>query len=253
MSDWNPEKYLLFKNQRTQPARDLARRVCEREAASIVDIGCGPGNSTAILKATFPKAALLGIDSSKQMIQKARQEHPEIDFLLCGAQNLTGEYDLLFSNACLQWIPDHATLIPGLMRHLTTGGTLAVEIPMNQAEPLYEIIKETASEPRWNLEQVPLEKNEALRPEEYYDILSACSGEFELWETVYYHALPSHESLIDWVRSARLRPYLQVLSEEETREFEREILVRAKAAYAYTQAHEVILKFRRFFFTAKKQ
>lgn len=248
MSDWNPEKYLLFKNQRTQPALDLANRVRSCQAKTVVDIGCGPGNSTAVLKDVFPHAKILGIDNSANMISKAKAQHSGLDFQVCSAEDLTGSYDLLFSNACLQWIPNHETLIPQLMGKLTEHGVLTVQMPMNWNEPLFRIIKAVAAKPKWDFKNVCFERNDTLSPEAYFDILSACSGSFEIWETVYYHAMPSHEHLIEWVRGTRLRPYLDVLNEEQKVEFEQEILSMVRDAYPFTASGEVVLEFRRFFF-----
>ena len=252
MSDWNPKKYLLFKNQRTQPAIDLAKRVEKYNPKTIVDIGCGPGNSTAVLREVFPDADIIGIDSSESMIDRAKKEYADIKFSICSAEELSGTYDLIFSNACLQWIPDHEKLIPQLMNKLTNKGVLAVQIPMNSDEPLFRIIKDVAADGKWNFENVYFEKNDTLSPKEYFDILSQCSSSFELWETVYYHAMPSHEQLIEWVRGTRLRPYLAVLNEAQKMEFEQDILSKAKAAYPITASGEVVLKFRRFFFVAQK-
>lgn len=252
MSDWNPEKYLLFKKQRTQPATDLANRVLDCEPKTVVDIGCGPGNSTAVLKSVFPNADILGIDSSENMINKASAEHKDLHFEVCDAESLDGKYDLLFSNACLQWIPDHKKLIPGLMEKLCEGGALAVQMPMNQQEPLFRIIRDVAAKEKWNFESVHFEQNDTLTPEEYFDILSQCSSSFQIWETVYYHALPSHRHLIEWVSSTRLRPYLDALDGKQKEEFENEILAKTKAAYPITASGEVVLKFRRFFFVAYK-
>lgn len=114
MSDWNSTQYLKFKNERTQPARDLAMRIINNPK-TIVDIGCRPGNSTQVLRDVFPNSEIIGIDSSPNMIEKARAEHPDMSFQLCSVQSLDGRYDLLFSNACLQWVPDRDTLIPSLM------------------------------------------------------------------------------------------------------------------------------------------
>lgn len=252
MSDWNPERYLLFKNQRTQPAMDLAKRVAKYNPQTIADIGCGPGNSTEVLRTVFPTSDILGIDSSANMIEKAIKDHPGIKFLKCGAEDLVGTYDLLFSNACLQWIPDHENLIPLLMSKLNPNGVLAVQIPMNAEEPLFRIIKDAASQSKWHFEDVHFEKNDTLTPYLYFDILSHCSSSFELWETVYYHAMPSHEQLIEWVRGTRLRPYLDALNDVQQAEFENDILLRVKEVYPIMENGEVILKFRRFFFIAQK-
>lgn len=250
MSEWNPEAYLKFKQQRTQPALDLARRVQGDDPKTIADIGCGPGNSTATLRNVFPHAKIIGIDNSPSMIEKARASYPETEFLLCDAASLPGTYDLLFSNACLQWIPDHHTLIPHLMTKLNAGGALAVQVPMNGEEPLYRIIREVAAEKKWGFDKIKLETNETLQPNGYFDILGTASNRFDMWETVYTHAMPSHEHLLDWVRSTRLRPYLDALDEESGRAFEGEILRRVREVYPVMQSGEVLLRFRRFFFVA---
>ena len=252
MSNWNSELYLKFKQQRTQPAIDLVSRVRSLAPENIIDIGCGPGNSTAVLKSFFPMARLLGVDSSQNMIDKAKQAHPDIDFALGDAHEISGGYDLIFSNACLQWIPDHKELLPELMGKLNDGGTLAVQIPCNGNEPLYRIVFEVAADPKWGFQNIALEPNGVLSSEEYFNILSACSSSFDIWETVYYHALPSHQALLDWIKGTRLRPYLNALSKEQAALFEKEILDRATEAYPVMKNGTVILKFRRLFFTATK-
>lgn len=140
MAEWNSGLYRKFENQRTQPARDLAERIKGTNPHTVLDIGCGPGNSTAVLKAVFPCAQITGIDNSENMIQRAKSEYPDIQFELCDVHAILGRYDVLFSNACLQWVPEHRTLIPELMSKLNDGGILAVQMPMNGDEPLYKII-----------------------------------------------------------------------------------------------------------------
>lgn len=250
MSQWNPQQYLLFRQQRTQPAIDLVNRLQPYSPATVVDIGCGPGNSTSVLQKAFPHAAVVGIDSSLPMIQKARAEYSNLTFEEGDAQSLTGHYDLLFSNACLQWIPHHEQLIPQLMQHVNPNGILAVQIPMNQSEPLFCIIREVARQSRFHFESVHFEQNDSLSPREYYNILSDCSDHFDMWETVYYHKLPSHAHLLEWVRSTRLRPYLDCLNQQEQQFFEACIMEKAKKAYPLTPKGEVIFPFKRFFFLA---
>lgn len=252
MTSWNPSQYLKFKNQRTQPAVDLAMRTLKYNPKTVIDIGCGPGNSTFVLKELFPNADITGIDSSPKMISKAQKEYPDIKFEIGDAKAINGKYDLIFSNACLQWIPNHCTLIPSLMDKLNTGGILAVQIPMNSDEPLFHIIRDVASEEKWDFSEMKLQPNETLTPPEYYSILSDCSSEFDMWETKYYHTLPNHQALVDWVKGTRLRPYLDCLSAEKGAEFENEIVKRSKALYPLTDNGNVVLGFRRFFFTALK-
>lgn len=252
MSDWNSELYLKFKQQRTQPALDLVSRVRTLTPERMLDLGCGPGNSTAVLHSAFPNANVLGIDNSPNMIEKAKVEHPEISFQLCDAHGISSGCDLIFSNACLQWIPDHKELLPELMGKLNDGGTLAVQVPCNGNEPLYRIVFEVAADPKWGFQNIVLEPNGVLQSEEYFNILSVCSSSFDIWETVYYHALPSHQSLVDWIKGTRLRPYLNALSEEKAALFEKEILDRVIKTYPVMKNGTVVLKFRRLFFTATK-
>lgn len=252
MADWNANQYLKFKKQRTQPAIDLAMRVIDRAPQTIADIGCGPGNSTAVLKGLFPHADIVGIDNSPNMIEKARREHPDMAFRLGDARALEGKYDLLFSNACLQWIPDHDVLIPTLMEKLNDGGVLAVQIPMNGAEPLFKLIDEVAAQDRWSLQDVALPTNKTLTPSEYFDILSGCSAAFDMWETKYCHPLADHKALVEWVKGSRLRPYLDFLGEKRGAEFEAELVDRAGTLYPAQKNGSVVLGFRRFFFTAQR-
>ena len=252
MLDWNSNQYLKFKNQRTQPAIDLAVHVKANDPKTIVDIGCGPGNSTAVLKNIFPHAEIIGIDSSPNMIEKAQNEHPDIKFQLCDALALDGKYDMLFSNACLQWIPNHDTLIPSLMQKLNNGGVLAVQIPMNNNEPLFKLIKEIIQESKWGIKDVSVQPNKTLSPNEYFNILTGCSSSFDMWETKYYHNLPDHKALIEWVKGTRLRPYLEHMNQKQCVEFETEIMEKAKGLYPVMENGEVILGFCRFFFTAIK-
>ena len=252
MADWSSSQYLKFKNQRTQPAVDLAMRVVEKRPKTVVDIGCGPGNSTAVLRRIFPDAELLGIDSSPDMIERARREHPDLRFRLCDARALEGQYDLLFSNACLQWIPDHASLIPALMDKLREGGTLAVQMPMNGEEPLYHLIREMAAEPEWGLRDAVLQTNETITPAAYFDILTGCAADFDKWEVKYYHPLADHRALVEWVKGTKLRPHLDFLGAERGRQFEEALVRRAAALYPVRKDGGVVLGFRRFFFTAER-
>ncbi len=244
---WNSSQYLLFENQRNQPAIDLLKRLAECKPHTIADLGCGPGNSTQLLRQTFPLAKIVGIDNSEDMIQRACKEHCDLEFVQKDLRELTGQYDLLFSNACLQWVPAHKTLIPELLTHLNPGGIFAAQFPMNHAEPLYQIIQSVASEDRWGFTNVELDYNGTLTPHEYFDLLSeTCSG-FQLWETRYYHNLKNHEALIEWVKGTRIRPYLSLLSDPDKKAFEAEILRKVKDAYPIMKNGEVILCFNRFF------
>lgn len=252
MAEWNSKQYLKFENQRSRPALDLVNRLKGYAPEKVLDIGCGPGNSTHILKTAFPAADVLGIDNSPAMIEAAEKNYKDISFQLCDVNSITGTYDMLFSNACLQWVPDHRQLLPELMGRLNNGGILAVQFPMNGDEPLYRIIDDVAADNKWGFHNVSLDAHGTLKPNEYFDILTECSGEFDIWETTYYHNLPDHRALVEWVKGTRIRPYLAHLSQEEGALFELEIVERAEQIYPVMRNGEVILRFRRFFFTAVK-
>lgn len=256
MSEWSSEQYLKFKNQRTQPAVDLAKRIADKNPRTVLDIGCGPGNSTAVLKNTFPASRVVGIDSSPDMIEKAKASYADTEFKLCDiAADMESleNYDVIFSNACLQWVPNHKTLIPALFKKLNDGGVLAVQIPMNYKEPLFVVENEVLSEPRWGFADKKIRTIATLPPEEYFDILASCTNDFDIWETVYYHRMPSVAAMIEWIKGTSLRPYLNALDEKKAKELEAEITERAAEVYTKQENGEYIFRFRRFFFVARKQ
>lgn len=256
MADWNSKQYLKFEKERTQPSRDLITRIEAAHPDNILDIGCGPGNSTYELKKRWPHASVCGIDSSEDMIKTAKAAHKDIDFMLVDASTelhkLNREYDIVFSNACIQWIPDHNKLLRDMMGLLKDGGILAVQIPMNFNEPIHQLIKEVTHREAWaDLRPWELETN-CLSKEEYFDLLADLCTDFELWETIYMHRMPSHEAILEWYKGTGLRPYLNQLGEESQDKFEKEILELIKERYPVQKNTEVVFRFPRFFFIGKK-
>ena len=256
---WNSDQYLKFKKERTQPSIDLANRIKLNDPQKIIDIGCGPGNSTKVLFDRFPCAeSITGADFSENMIAKAREEYggSGIDFMLFDAtrdfSKLSDDYDVVFSNACIQWVPDHPKLISDMMGVLKKGGVLAVQTPMNYREPIHRIIAETVESEKWARKFSYRRIFYNLTPEEYHDLLSEISSDFTLWETVYCHRMPSHESIMEWYKGTGLKPYLSQLEGEDATEFEKEIFEKVKEAYPVQKNGEIIFRFPRFFFTAIK-
>lgn len=256
MSDWNSELYLKFKAQRTQPAIDLAARL-EGEPSEIIDLGCGPGNSTRVLKNRFPNAHIIGADSSENMLKKARLENPNLDFMLLDLNDdlseYNGKFNVVFSNACFQWLPNHRELLPKVFELLKSGGVLAAQIPMNYDEPIHKIIRRISESPKWS-EKFPEKRIfGTLTIPEYHDIISSMTNDFELWQTIYCHRMPSIESIIEWYRSTGLRTYLAALSEEDGAEFIAEISAQLEKEYPKQANGEIIFRFPRFFFIAKRE
>ncbi len=255
MLQWDSAQYLKFENQRTRPAVDLAERIPLCAPETILDVGCGPGNSAAVLKKRFPNAHIIGIDNSPQMIESAKISCPSLHFELIDANadlSKLGAFDLVFSNACIQWIPDHSALIPKLFDLVHPGGCLAIQIPMNQDAPIQQLIRQTVMHPAWKSKFNNPRIFHTLTPVEYYDILSACSPVCDIWTTTYFHILPDTRAILEWYRGTGLRPYLEVLSEDERDIFEKEILEQITLHYPKRGDGTVVFPFPRFFMTAQK-
>lgn len=251
---WDSDLYLQFKAERTQPSMDLARRIPLKHPSKALDVGCGPGNSSRVLADAFPGLRIMGIDSSPEMIAAATAAHPDMTFRLCDAGNLSalGEdgFDILFSNACIQWVPDHARLLADMFSLLRPGGVLAVQIPMNQQEPIHRIIAALAASDEWRDPLAGARTFHTLTQEAYFDILSEKAASFQLWQTTYLHRLPSHDAIMEWYKGTGLRPYLGLLCADRAAAFEKAVLCEVKKEYPVHKNGEIIFRFPRFFFIA---
>ena len=256
MGNWNSTQYMKFQKERTQPAMDLAARIDFDVPKQILDIGCGPGNSSAVVKSRFPKSEVLGVDYSDDMLERAGKDYPDISFRQLDISKddweLEQKYDIVFSSACFQWVPNHKIILTKCMDILKPGGKLAVHIPINFKEPIHKIIYEVASRNRWSKMFPNPREFYALEIEEYYDILAEISADFDIWTTTYYHRMRSHNEIIEWYKGTGLTPYLSILNDKEKNEFIEEILYEVKRNYQCRKNGEVILRFPRLFFIATK-
>lgn len=257
MADWNPALYRRFEDERTRPARDLLARVPLDDAQLVYDLGCGPGNSTELLVQRFPKARVAGIDNSPAMLESARRRLPGVAFELADVAGWQPAQppDLIYSNATLQWVPDHATLVPRLFSLLAPGGVLAVQMPDNLQEPSHRAMGEVA-----RLEAFSAmagrggERTQLLGVDGYYDLLAPVAASTDVWRTAYQHPMASPAAIVDWLRSTGLRPYLDSLADDAQRaaylaEYERRIA----AAYPARADGQRLLAFPRLFFVALKK
>ncbi|MDR1108896.1 MAG: methyltransferase domain-containing protein [Spirochaetaceae bacterium] len=255
MKDWNPDNYLAFRNERTQPSIDLVEKIDLKNPKNIIDIGCGPGNSTQILLNKWPDSAIIGLDSSISMIEKAKKDYPHQTWIQGNAENITDEnkYSLVFSNAALQWMDNHELLIPKLWNIVEDNGAFAAQISNLKRMPIYEVINTVLNKTRWNhqVKKHELNYNELGH---YYELLSKYTREIILWETNYFHILPAIQRIVDFVHSTTLRPYLdQLNSEEEKKEFEADILEECKKRYKEQSNGKVLFPFHRIFIIAYKR
>jgi len=252
MTAWNPSLYLKFEQERTQPAIDLAARIDHKSISSIIDMGCGPGNSTKVLCEKWPKAEVTGLDNSEEMIKKAREFYPEQLWILgdAGTWMPATKFDLVFSNAALQWLPDHNSVLRHLISWLSPGGVLAAQIPSNQQSPMFKAIINAANEGTWadELADIPQTIN-YQSADYYYDMLSTIGSNFSVWETTYYHALENHYALMEWYKSTGMRPYLERLQDATRKHsFEDAVLQQIKRDYLIQKDGKVIFPFNRLFF-----
>ncbi|MGI6167938.1 MAG: methyltransferase domain-containing protein, partial [Eubacteriales bacterium] len=174
--NWNSEQYLKFKAERTQPAIDLVNRINMASPKKILDVGCGPGNSTEVLFSRYPDAYILGVDKSEEMISAAKTNYPNLDFRICDVtkdlSQLDDDFDIIFSNACIQWVPDHKKLLTNLLNLLNDNGVLAVQVPMNLSEPIQKAIDELVTSEKWRTHFPNPRIFYTLSQSEYYDLLS---------------------------------------------------------------------------------
>jgi len=255
-SDWNPALYSRFEQERTRPAADLLARVPLDAAARVMDLGCGPGNSTELLAKRYPQAQLSGLDSSPQMLQAARQRLPQARFESgdIAAWSATLRFDLLFANASLQWVPDHERLLPRLLAALRAGGVLAVQVPDNRNEPTHELMRELAAQPPFAglIDRDATRRVRIEAPERYYDLLAPLA-EVDLWRTVYYHPMADAAAIVAWVSATGLRPFLERLADDRRGEFLAEYQRRVEAAYPARADGARLLRFPRLFLLARRR
>jgi len=254
MPIWNPAQYLKFGAERTRPSLDLCARI-PGSPGRILDLGCGPGNSTAVLRERWPEAELAGLDSSAEMIAQARASHPAGSWILAGAEGYVPPeaLDLVFSNAVLQWLPDHQRLLPRIMGWLAPGGCLAVQMPAKDGTRLRAVMAVVAARPRWRDALAGAEGALNFHDASFYYDLLAPSAQVDLWETVYHHPMASHRALIEWYEGTGMRPYLERLPDEAARAaFKAELLEECRGEYPVMADGKVVMPFKRLFFLAWK-
>ncbi len=252
---WSPKQYSTFEGERTRPVRDLLAAVPVASAHSAIDVGCGPGNSTEVLAERFPGASIRGFDSSPDMIAAARKRLPGavFDVLDVATWNEPGPFDVILANAVFQWVPDHASLLPALAAKLAPGGSLAVQMPDNLAEPAHRLMRETAADGQWatKLAAAVATRTPVASPDRYYRLLRASCSDVNVWRTTYYHPLAGGpHAVVEWFKGSGLRPFLDPLDPGERAAYLERYEAAIREAYPALEDGTVLLPFPRLFIVA---
>jgi trans-aconitate 2-methyltransferase len=255
--DWNSALYLKFEEERTRAARDLLARVPYCETRSVYDLGCGPGNSTELLTRNFPGAAIVGIDTSDNMLAVARARVPAATFVKADIEfwRSPEPADVIFANATLHFLPDHRKVITRLLDSLRPGGRLAVQMPnITTHELSHAAMRMVAADGPWASRLVPIAKSLTVigQPDEYYDLFAPLCRAIDVWQTVYIHPLDGPEGVVEWFEGSGLRPFLDQLDLEERDDFLSRYRERLAQAYPRQPNGKVLLRYPRLFFVLQK-
>ena len=254
MEDWSARQYLKFEDERTRPPRDLLAQVPLQKPRRVVDLGCGPGNSTELLVERYPDSEVIGLDSSPDMLRKARERLPKHKFVEADITTWSPApgTDLLFSNAVMQWLPDHTMVLRRLLEALAPGGVLAVQMPDNTREPALVFQGEVGASGPWADHP---EIKAGTRPdlpsvEAYYDLLKPVCSHIDIWHSVYNHIMASPAAIVEWFKGSSLQPFLSPLDAAAREQFLAAYTKKIAGAYKPRADGKVLLKFPRLFIVA---
>lgn len=257
MPSWDPDVYERYKTYRDRPALDLMVQLPQGDFADIWDLGCGTGEHAALLAARHPGAKVHGLDSSPDMLAAARRREAGVDWVQAGIEDWAPATppDLVFTNAALQWLPDHAALFPRLVAALAPGGGFACQMPMAFETRHHSILRETAEEGPWaHLTASARLIGPTPSMDDYYGWLAPLCADIDLWTTTYLHVLEGDDPVVDWMRGTALRPYLDALRDEALREaFLDAFRTRIAAAFPPREDGATLFPFPRLFMVAVRR
>ncbi len=258
---WDADLYLRFADHRLRPALDLMGRLDpangRRSGHAIYDLGCGAGNITRILAERFTGSPVIGIDSSEEMLAKARTQ--TVDRHVTFASGDLAHFEpsappaVLYSNAAYQWVAGHIDLFPDLLKLLPSGGQLAIQMPRNHEAPSHALMRKAAEMGPW---KERLDKVRSIgpvsEPGRYYDALKPLSAELEVWESIYQQPLTGKDPVAHYTAGTGLRPYLDLLHEPERSAFFAAYAALLAEAYPTRADGITLFPFRRLFIVARR-
>ena len=260
MSDghtWDPDRYLLYADERGRPFTDLLQRVGATAPRRVVDLGCGPGTLTALLASRWPDAEVLGVDSSPEMVDRARASVGDgVRFVLGDvrtwpAESPAGGVDVLTANATFQWVPGHLDLLPRLVETVAPGGWFAFQVPGNHDAPSHALLHRLAGDGRFAQHTAGVARPLAHEPRVYAEVLRDLGLVVDAWETTYLHLLQGEDPVFTWISGTGARPVLAALPDGLREEFTGEYKALLREAYPRGR-HGTVLPFRRIFVVAHR-
>jgi trans-aconitate 2-methyltransferase len=253
MHTWDPGSYLEYGDERARPFVDLVARVGATVPRAVVDLGCGTGHLTALLKRRWPAADVVGVDSSAEMVAAADPDSG-VRLVVGDLREWTPEspVDVLVSNAALQWVPDHLALLPRLVGRLAPGGWFAFQVPGNFTAPSHALRHRLEQDERFAPYLDGVAGPDAHAPGVYLEALLELGCEVDAWETTYLHVLAGDDPVFTWAVGTGARPTLEALPDGPRQEFQHEFRRALRDAYPSTR-HGTVLPFRRVFVVARRR
>jgi trans-aconitate 2-methyltransferase len=248
---WDPDKYLVFADQRSRPFYELIARIGTSAPRRVADLGCGPGSLTAALASRWPDAAIEAMDSSPEMVAAARERGIDAYVGDVASWKPQADTDVVVTSAVLQWVPGHDEILRRWTRELPQGAWIAVQVPGNFDDPSHELVRELALS-QWSSQLAPLmrrQQHPVFTPTGYAEILEGC--EVDAWETTYTQVMTGEDPILEWITGTALRPVKAALSTSEWAEFRAELAPRLREAYPRRVDGRTWFPFRRVFVVAK--
>ena len=252
---WDASLYDKMGRERMQPSLDLINRIAGREFKRIIDIGCGTGLSTYPLRKEWPDSEIVGVDMSNEMLEKAKQRLETVTWLKrdCSVPlDDLGTFDLVFSNAFLQWLKNQELFLKNTRNLLSDNGILAIQLPDFLSMAASDCINSVAQEYGDVFRGIKKELYRNYQVEDYYDILSRYYCTAEVWRTGYYHVMADREAILEFIRGTALRPFLKRLAPENQNQFLKSVLEEIEHSYPVREDGNVLFEFKRIFLLAEK-
>ncbi|GAA1739105.1 methyltransferase domain-containing protein [Aeromicrobium alkaliterrae] len=253
MTRWDPDLYLRHADERGRPFVELLARVPVTAPARVLDLGCGAGNLTAVLRDRWLGTEITGVDSSPEMIDRARQVDPDGHYEVADVVTFEpdGPYDVIVSNAMFQWVPEAFDVITRLLESVQEGGALAVQVPDNQDAPSHALMREVAARPAFAEHARGVRRFSRTDAASYLELFAGLGWQADAWTTQYLHVLQGDDAVWGWVSGTGARPYVQALPEGLREQFVAEYQAELRDAYPQ-RSWGTVLPFARTFAVATR-